>query len=203
MSHPSPDAPQASQGSTPSAGAGPTAAGSAAASTGRRQDSSSDDQEVSPERRSPGVADRIPRERRQRRPDRALNLLLLAAERDVRIGMTVSVNGIVVSGTLIGALAYCRALADQFTTVTGGTAMDEALADSFRDLVDDVTSASSGDRRHPPDPVSYEHSVAFIHLADARYVTGSSMLPHGRHGVLWRCPVSDVTGWSLGDLSAV
>lgn len=200
MSHPSPDAAQAGQGSTDSAGKGNKAP---TGSPDRRQASGNAEQEISPERRSPGVADRIPRERRQRRPDRALNLLLLAAERDVRIGMTVSVNGVVVSGTLIGALAYCRALADQFATVTGGTAMDEVLADSFRDLVDDVTSATSGDRRDPPDPVAYEHSVAFIHLSDARYVTGSSMLPHGRHGVLWRCPVSDVTGWSLGDLSAV
>ncbi len=147
--------------------------------------------------------ERIPRQRRERRSDRALNLLLLAAERGVRIGMTVSVGGVIVTGTLVGALAYCRALADQFASVTGGTDMDETLADSFRDLVDDVSRVSSGDRRNPPDPVSYEHSMSFIHLANARYVSGSAgLLPHGRKGVLWRCPVSDVSGWSLGDLTS-
>ncbi|HEX5581173.1 MAG TPA: hypothetical protein VFX39_06305, partial [Gemmatimonadaceae bacterium] len=111
--------------------------------------------------------------RRERRSDRALNLLLLAAERGARVGMTVSVGGVVVSGTLVGALAYCRALADQFASVTGGTEMDEALADSFRDLVDDVAKVSAGDRRDPPDPVAYEHSMSFLHLENARYVSGS------------------------------
>jgi hypothetical protein len=130
-----------------------------------------------------------------------LNLLLLAAERDVRIGLTVSVGGVVVSGTLIGTLAYCRALADQFASAAGGTDMDESLADSFRDLVDDAAGVAGGDRRQPPDAAAYEQSVAFLHLADARYVGATGLLPIGRHGVLWRCPVADVTGWSLGDLA--
>ena len=104
------------------------------------------------------------------------------------------------TGTLVGTLAYCRALADQFVSRLGGTVMDEEFAEGFRDLVDEAAGIAAGDRRHPPDPAAYEQSVAFLHLADARYVSPAGLLPQGRHGVLWRCPVADVCSWSIGDL---
>lgn len=139
---------------------------------------------------------------RARPNDRMLNLLLLAAEREVRLGVTVTVEGVVVTGTLIGTLAYCRALADQFASSTGGTEMDDIFADSFRDLVDDAAGVARGDRRDPPDAASYARSVTFLHLSDARYVSPSGLLPHGRNGILWRCPVSDISSWSIGDLTS-
>jgi hypothetical protein len=139
---------------------------------------------------------------RDRPTDRALQLLLLSAEReDPHVGLTVTVGGTVVTGTLVGTLSYCRAFADQFASAVGGTEMDDRLADSFHDLVEDAVSRAHGDRRFPPDAVAYEQSVAFLHLLDARYVTASGLLPHGRHGVLWRGAVCDVTGWSLGALT--
>ncbi len=131
-----------------------------------------------------------------------LNLLLLAAEREVRLGVTVTVDGVVVTGTLIGTLAYCRALADQFASSTGGTEMDDMFAESFRDLVDDAAGVARGDRRDPPDAASYARSVTFLHLSDARYVGPSGLLPLGRNGLLWRCPVSDISSWSIGDLTS-
>lgn len=132
--------------------------------------------------------------------DRALSLLLLAAERDVRVPMSITAGGVVVSGTLIGTLAYYRAFADQFTSAIGVTEMTEGFADAFRDLVDEAADVARGDRRDPPDPASYEQAVAFVHLEEARYVGQAGVLPHGRHGVLWRCPVADITGWSVGEL---
>lgn len=130
-----------------------------------------------------------------------LQLLLLAAERDVRIGLTVTAGGSMVTGHLIGTPAYCRALADQFATAAGGTGMDETFADAFRGLVDEAYGVAQGDRRHPADAESYEQSIGFLHLADARYVTPSGLLPAGRRGVLWCCRVEDVTSWSLADLT--
>ena len=141
-------------------------------------------------------------DQRSQVPDRALTLLLLAAERDVRVGLTVNVGGVVVSGTLIGSLAYFRAFADRFASATGGTEMHESFADAFRGLFDDTADQTRGDRRQPPDPQAYEQSAAFLHLEDARYVTAAGLLPQGRFGVLWRCAVSEVTGWSVGELIA-
>jgi hypothetical protein len=135
-------------------------------------------------------------------PDRALALLLLAAERDVRVGLTVTVGSTVVTGTLIGTIAYFRAFADRFTSATGRTEMHEDFADAFRGLFDETVDQTRGDRRSPPDPEAYEQTAAFVHLEDARYVTATGLLPQGRYGVLFRCPVSDLTGWSVGELIA-
>jgi hypothetical protein len=133
--------------------------------------------------------------------DRTLALLLHAAERGAHVGLTVSVDGAVVTGTLVGTVDYCRALADQFAAMEGGTVMDEVFADAFRALVDDAYGVAQGDRRAAPDAAAYEQAVTFLHLIEARYVSGPTFLPHGRHGVLWRCRVGDVTSWSMGDLT--
>ena len=141
---------------------------------------------------------------RRRRPhpaDRALNLLLLAAERGRHVGLTVSVNGSVVRGRLVGAVEYFRALADEFTGSAGGTGMDEVFAESFRNVVDDAHRGVQDAMTGLVDGTDAERTVEFLHLTDARYVSGSAFLPHGRHGVLWRCRVSDVSGWSMGDLA--
>ncbi len=128
-------------------------------------------------------------------------MLLLAAERDVRVGLTVSVGDVLVTGNLIGTVAYCRAVADQFATAAGGTGMDESFAEAFRGLVDDAYGAAHGDRRQPADAAAYERAVEFVHLEDARYMTGAGLLPITRRGVLWCCRADDVTAWSIGDLT--
>ncbi len=133
--------------------------------------------------------------------DRTLALLLHAAERGAHVGLTVTVDGAVVTGTLVGTVDYCRALADQFVAAEGGTVMDEAFAEAFRTLMDDAHGVAQGDRRATPDAASFDQAVTFLHLVEARYVSGSTFLPHGRHGVLWRCRVGDVASWSLGDLT--
>jgi hypothetical protein len=133
--------------------------------------------------------------------DRTLTLLLQAAERGAHVGFTVTVDGAVVTGTLVGTVDYCRALADQFVAVEGGTVMDEAFADAFRTLMDDAYGVAQGDRRAAPDAAAFDQAVTFLHLIEARYVSGPTFLPHGRHGVLWRCRVGDITSWSVGDLT--
>lgn len=141
-------------------------------------------------------------EGRFRRPDRALHLLLLAAEREARLGVTVCSGGVVVSGRLVSTKSYARALADHFASATGATAMDPVFAEAFGELVDDATDVAQGDRRATPDAAAYELAVGFIHLMEARIVSGAGVLPHGRHGVLWRCRVEDVDGWAVGEAAA-
>jgi len=150
---------------------------------------------------SPPLADRIERRRRPHPVDRALNLLLLEAERDVRVGLTVSVNGTVVGGTLIGRMEYFHALASHFASHDGTTEMGELFASSLHGIVDDAERRSHEELRARDGMSEHDPVVEFLHLADARYIAGSGFMPHGRHGVLWRCRVADVSGWSLGDLT--
>lgn len=152
-----------------------------------------------PSPRPRAAIDPLERRGRPRPVDRTLDLVLLAAERGVRVPLTVSVNGSVVSGTLVGTVDYYRALADQLADDSGRTEMDEEFADAFRQIVDDgqqrvrqeLGAEAAGEGR----------PLEFLHFAEARYISGSGFLPHGRHGVLWRCRVADVNGWSLGDLT--
>ena len=127
---------------------------------------------------------------------------MLAAEREARLGVTVCSGGVVVSGRLVSTKSYARALADHFASATGATAMDPVFAEAFGELVDDATDVAQGDRRATPDAAAYELAVGFIHLMEARIVSGAGVLPHGRHGVLWRCRVEDVDGWAVGEAAA-
>jgi hypothetical protein len=157
-----------------------------------------------PARRASDAAARAAAEQAadERPRDRTLALLLQAAERGMHVGLTVAtIDGVLVTGTLVGAVEYDRAMADQFTTTHGGTDMDAEFADAFRSLVDDAYGLARGDRRATPDPDAFDQAVPFLHLVEARYVSGPTFLPHGRHGVLWRCRVRDVVSWSLGDLT--
>lgn len=137
--------------------------------------------------------------------DPALELLLRAAEDDAQVGLTVAVNGCLVSGTLISTMSYFRALADQFSSPSGSTVMGELFADSFRSIVDDARQHLHDDLA--PQGAGDEQAVIhgpgheFLHLHDARFIGGQGFFPHGRHGVLWRCRVADVSGWALGDLT--
>lgn len=140
---------------------------------------------------APGVA---------RPVDRTLNVLLLAAERDMQMALTVSAGGGVVSGTLISTSEYYRTLADQFASAEGGTDMDELFAEAFRGIIDDARRASKAALGEWADPAGREPALEYLHMTDARYISGSAFLPHGRQGVLWRCRAADVSGWSLGDL---
>jgi len=159
----------------------------------------SDTPRYAPSPRTRAAIDPLERRGRPRPVDRTLDLVLLAAERGGHVPLTVTVNGSVVSGTLIGTVEYYRALADQLADATGRTEMDEQFADTFRNVVDD------GQRRVREELGAEESGqgrpLEFLHFAEARYISGSGFLPHGRHGVLWRCRVADVNGWSLGDLT--
>lgn len=148
----------------------------------------------------PPLADRV--ERLGPSPvDKALNLLLLEVERDLHVGLTVSVRGTVVGGTLISRVEYFRAVAAHFLSHDGTTEMSELFASSLHDIVDDAQRRSREELLARDGLSEHDPVVEFLHFADARYIAGSGFMPHGRHGVLFRCRVADVSGWSLGDLT--
>ena len=156
-----------------------------------------------PTRASSLAADgRVERRRALPAVDRALELLLLDAERGVHVPLTITTSGSVVTGTLIGSDEYFHAFVHRFTSADGTTGMDEPLADALRGVIDDAQRRTRLALDDHPTASADERAIEFLHLADARYVSGLGFLPHGRAGVLWRCRVADVSGWSLGDLMA-
>ncbi|WP_115515038.1 MULTISPECIES: gas vesicle accessory protein GvpU [Xanthomonas] len=114
---------------------------------------------------------------------------------NVQFGITLFVEGIIVSGQLVSGKQYFEAFAQEFSAAYPGDAEEKedirhafASHASIYDSEDDAQQSS-----RPPQ---------FIHLIESRcFSPGGQPLPSNR-GVLWRGKVNAVSGFTLGSLSA-
>ncbi|KGK58581.1 hypothetical protein FHR53_000663 [Xanthomonas arboricola] len=122
-------------------------------------------------------------------------LVGIANSSDAQFGITLFVDGIIVSGQLVSGKQYFEAFAQEFSAAYPGDAEEReeirrafASHASIYDSEDDAQQSSA-----PPQ---------FIHLIDARcFSPAGQPLPSNR-GVLWRGKVNAVSGFTLGSLSA-
>jgi len=114
---------------------------------------------------------------------------------NVQFGVTLFVEGAIVSGVLVSGKTYFEAFAQEFSAAYPGDAdgkesIRQAFA-SHASIYDDA--GSDAQSSSPPQ---------FIHLIDSRHFSpGGQPLPNNR-GVLWRGKINAVSGFSLGSLSA-
>jgi len=99
-------------------------------------------------------------------------------------GVTLVVGGGVISGTLISAKTYFEEFAETFSGAWPGG------SDVLRDGLAGWGQEDAADL-HPE----------FIHLKDARYVSGPEFAPSSGAGILWRGNIESVNGFSLGAFS--
>ncbi|MCC4603233.1 gas vesicle protein [Xanthomonas campestris pv. badrii] len=122
-------------------------------------------------------------------------LVGIANTSNTQFGITLFVEGVIVSGQLVSGKQYFEAFAQEFSAAFPGS--DEEKEDvrlafashaSIYDTEDDAQQGST-----PPQ---------FIHLIESRcFSPGGQPLPSNR-GVLWRGKVNAVSGFTLGSLSA-
>ena len=126
--------------------------------------------------------------------DWLLEMLVGAANRQpgLAFDLTLNVRGTVVTGTLIGAKEffeeYGRAMA-----LAGLPRLEE----DFRAVGEELQRALSDLPEGAGPAVPPPH---FVHLRDARMLTGPGLVPTNR-GVLWRGHLSSVDGFSVGVLA--
>lgn len=111
----------------------------------------------------------------------------------VEFGVTLSVGGSLIAGTVIGGRKYLEQLADDVRKATGTTQdFAEQLGNNF--------SQWSGLYPEPNGGTSIlELKPAYIHLKDARVIqSNGNHLP--RNGMLWRGKVKSVDGFTLGHM---
>lgn len=114
----------------------------------------------------------------------------------VEIGVTLTVGGAVVSGTLISGKTYFKELGE----VLAGASQQEG---DMQSVLGSSWSKYSAIYEKPEDaPEDWRAPPAgFIHLRDARYYApGQGPLPSNQ-GVLWRGKLSAVDAFSVGSLS--
>lgn len=108
------------------------------------------------------------------------------------VGVTLFVNGCIVTGMLIGARMYLKEYARQWR----GAMSDPEIAEEVERIIIDQGEESIRKLEAQESPPRN----AFIHLRNARYITGHVIAPQ-EGGLLWRGRLSEVSGWSLGAIS--
>jgi hypothetical protein len=127
-----------------------------------------------------------PLENDGRERDFVLQLLAAATQQSTvaEIGLTITVGGTVVTGTLVGRDAWFQAL--------------EAWLESQAEGAGSIAGAFSQAFQEDP-PVDDPAMFGYLHLKDARFFVGSRMAPE--EGTFWRGRISEVSGFSFGTLS--
>jgi hypothetical protein len=133
--------------------------------------------------------------------------------KDVRMGLTLTVPGGVVSGALITEEAWLSEVAATIGSASYGTEDHlDALFDGWRQAAagknsewNTAAKASEGMPTRYRQAIHDEHDDPYIHLGTARIWTsdregGANAFPN--HGMYWRGRVSSVSGWSVGVLHA-
>jgi hypothetical protein len=121
------------------------------------------------------------------------HLVKLANDTGLEFGITLSVGGSVVSGTLISGRKYFDKFASEFSASWPGQDKEEIKSSISKIGAIYDKPDNEEDRLVNPPP-------QFIHLANARIFHGREMLPSSV-GVLWRGKLNAVSGFSLGSLS--
>ena len=112
---------------------------------------------------------------------------LVNSSDELMIGITLHVQGSVISGQLISATRYFKEL---------GEVVTNAGADSWGSWI-----ASFGETLAPQDGEE-PLPVAYIHLRDARaYFAAGGAIPTNE-GVHWRGKINAISGFNIGALSA-
>lgn len=121
------------------------------------------------------------------------NLVSIANNSNVEFGITLFVEGIIVSGNLVSGKKYFETFADEFSNAYPG---DPDTKEGIRQAFASNSSIydSEDDEHDLPRP-------QYIHLIDSRcFAPGGQPLP-GNSGVLWRGKINSVSGFNLGSLT--
>ena len=114
---------------------------------------------------------------------------------EYEIGVTLHVNGLIISGVMISMTSYFERLASWLRNAGA-----EGYAEVFDWLHQETTFPSrDGAPSESDEEMSDPGSTAFIHLRDA-----NAWGPDGAHSlapVIWRGRLDHVSGWSIGTFS--
>lgn len=124
-------------------------------------------------------------------PDYLLQHLVLCANDGMSMGITLCVNGAVVTGTLIGGDHYFALMKEAVAGANGN--FDSDVREGFGEMFDRYAKIYAEPPANPPLPM-------FVHVKDAKiFVPGQPPMPTS--GMLWRGRLSAVSGFTLGSMT--
>lgn len=121
-------------------------------------------------------------------PDFYLQTLINIVNRNpgVNVPITVTVNGILISGWIIGGKEYFETFAKDFSDAFDGAADQKSKLQSM------LAAPAS---RYEPEKLD-DDAPHYLHLRDARVLDGGTAIPE--KGVLWRVRADAVDSMTLG-----
>lgn len=125
-----------------------------------------------------------------------LMFLSLVDEEGVEVTVTLNVNGVVVSGSLIGAKDYYEGITEASKELQDLT-LSKIIAKKFTDLKE----AYSKQRQEEDEEEDKENSPTFIHLKNATYFGKDGQPITTNSGTWWRGRISSIDGFSINFLN--
>lgn len=119
----------------------------------------------------------------------------IAEHASFEVGITVAVDGALVTGVLVGQDEWLRLLG---LTLDGGESIAMSLRRYLNKGLHEAVTEVIEPLNDDPRPEEYE----YLHLKNARYVMGDAFVPTpSTDPVLWRARIEQISGWSWGALS--
>jgi hypothetical protein len=116
------------------------------------------------------------------------------------ISVTLMASGGVLPGYLISEASYYRG----YRALWSSLAPDEATRERSRAQYEALAQAADATHTEAVQETAAGTPPAseYVHLRDARLVTGTALMPNAQAGMLWRGRISDISGFALGALGA-
>jgi len=120
------------------------------------------------------------------------SLVQLTNMTDIEFGITLTVAGFLISGTLVSGKRFFDGLAQQMADSFQAEDVKKSIHKYFNSFGDIYDVQRLEDERRTP---------IFIHLREAKLFHNSGKPIPGNKGVFWRGRISQVSGFCMGTLS--
>lgn len=122
--------------------------------------------------------------------------LINQIEANVEIPFTVTTSGGVVTGRLISATSWWQRQGENIES----TAL-QPLGEKYKGISNDLAAIRDSRVKASEQDLIVQWTLpSHIHMVSARYVFSNSLLPDTKN-LLWRGKLSEVVGWSFGEMT--
>ncbi|HFK5734498.1 TPA: hypothetical protein ACG0DS_002041 [Enterobacter sichuanensis] len=121
--------------------------------------------------------------------DSALSHLVLCANLNAGVDVTVIISGQVVAGQLVSGREYAETQANGFRTANGEETIKEVMASFFDSLANEYRNEEG-----------HQIPLNFLHIKNPSYMQGNGAWTTV-NGTILRIPIEKVGGFSIGKVS--
>jgi len=118
-------------------------------------------------------------------------LVNLANKNRFEFDITLTVGGILISGTLVGVRQYFDDLSEYFARPFDSGKNSEVIKETFKKIGDQCTCVAPSEQTETP---------SYIHLKNTRFSDLQGKPISGKAGIHWRGRISEVQGFAPGNL---